>query len=80
MTTHSAFVLPDAGKVRRLTHSKNTSFARFVEVSGVFVFLLLFSSAVFAQAPAIPGVTTLRLQSDVLGEERTIVVRTPAGY
>lgn len=80
MTTHSAFVLPDAGKVLRRTHSKKKTLARFVEVLGVFVFLLLFSSAVFAQAPSIPGVTTLKLKSDVLGEERTILVRTPAGY
>ncbi len=80
MTTHSAFVLPDAGKYRGRTHSKRRTLARYLEVSGVFVFLLLFSSAAFAQAPAIPGVTTLRLKSDVLGEERTILVRTPAGY
>lgn len=80
MTNNSAFVLPDAGKFRLRPLSKRTTFARFVAFPGVFAFLLLFSSAVFAQAPAIPGVTTLRLKSDVLGEERTILVRTPAAY
>ncbi len=80
MTIHSAFVLPDGGKVRLRTHTKRTTFARFAAFPGMLVFLLLFSSAVFAQSPAIPGVTTLRLKSDVLGEERTILVRTPAGY
>ncbi|MGI8898440.1 MAG: alpha/beta hydrolase-fold protein [Pyrinomonadaceae bacterium] len=80
MTIHSACVLPDKGKERLRPHTKRTNFARFVAFPGVFVFLLLFSSAVFAQAPAIPDVTTLRLKSDVLGEERTILVRTPAGY
>ncbi|MBA3514875.1 MAG: hypothetical protein H0T77_10910 [Pyrinomonadaceae bacterium] len=80
MIINSALVLPDAGKFRLRPLSKRTTFARFVAFPGVFVFLLLFSSAVFAQAPAIPGVTTLRLKSDVLGEERTILVRTPAGY
>lgn len=46
-----------------------------------FVFLLLISaSSALAQAPAVPGVTTLRLKSDVLGEERVILVRTPPGY
>ena len=80
MTTHSAFVLQESGKTRLRTHSKRTTFARFVAVAGVFVFLLLFSAAAFAQAPAIPGVTTLRLKSEVLGEERIILVRTPSGY
>lgn len=80
MTINSAFVLPEAGSNRGRTQSKRPIMTRFIEVSGVFVFLLLFSSAVFAQAPAIPGITTLKLKSDVLGEERTILVRTPAGY
>lgn len=48
--------------------------------------LLLISAAALAQAPAqaqppaIPGVTTLRLKSTVLGEDRNILVRTPRGY
>jgi hypothetical protein len=80
MTNHAAFVFPDAGKVRLHTRPKRTSFARFVATSGVFLSLLLFTAAVFAQAPATSGVTTLKLKSDVLGEDRTILVRTPAGY
>ena len=77
MTINSAFVFPDA---RPRTRSERTIFARFAAFPLVFVVLLLSISAVFAQTPATPGVTTLRLKSDVLGEERTILVRTPAGY
>ncbi|MCM3869080.1 MAG: alpha/beta hydrolase-fold protein [Pyrinomonadaceae bacterium] len=77
MTTHSAFAFLDA---RLRSHSGRSAFARFAAFPGVFVSLLLISGAVFAQAPAIPGVTTLKLKSEVLGEERTILVRTPAGY
>jgi predicted alpha/beta superfamily hydrolase len=72
MTIHSAFAFPDARQ------SKRSNLARFVAFSVVFLFPLLSSSPVFAQA--IPGVTTLKLKSEVLGEERTILVRTPAGY
>lgn len=43
--------------------------------SAVIVFL---SSTALAQTP--PGVTSLKIKSEVLGEERTILVRTPAGY
>jgi predicted alpha/beta superfamily hydrolase len=77
MTIHSAFVFPDAGL---RSHSKRTTFARFAAFPVVSFVLMLFPSAVFAQAPAIPGVTTQRLKSEVLGEDRTILVRTPAGY
>lgn len=79
MTDYSAF-LTDAGKIRLRTYSNGTSFARFAAFPVVFLSLLLFTGAVFAQAPASPGVTTLKLKSEVLGEERTILVRTPAGY
>lgn len=47
---------------------------------GSFVFLLLFSVSAIAQGPNIPGVTSLRIKSDVLGEERLILIRTPPGY
>ena len=47
---------------------------------GAFLLLLLLSLSVFAQAPNIPGVTSLSVKSDVLGEERRILVRTPQGY
>lgn len=51
-------------------------------LSALLFVLTVSVSSVFAQAPApaIPGVTTLRLKSDVLGEERVILVRTPQGY
>ena len=42
--------------------------------------LLMLSLSVFAQAPNVPGVTSLTVKSDVLGEERRILVRTPQGY
>jgi uncharacterized protein len=80
MKNHSAFVFPDAGKGRLSSNSKRANFARVIVFPGVFLSLLLFSAAVFAQAPAVGAVTTLRLKSSVLGEERTILVRTPAGY
>ena len=44
-----------------------------------FAVLLLISSAAIAQ-PAAGTVKTLKLKSAVLGEERTVLVRTPAGY
>ena len=47
---------------------------------GAFFLLLMLSLSVFAQAPNIPGVTSLSVKSDVLGEERRILVRTPQGY
>ena len=34
----------------------------------------------FAQGPTIPGVTSLTVKSEVLGEDRRILVRTPQGY
>ncbi|HVI70904.1 MAG TPA: alpha/beta hydrolase-fold protein, partial [Pyrinomonadaceae bacterium] len=45
----------------------------------VFALLVLISSSAFAQAPP-PAFTTLKINSAVLGEERTILVRVPAGY
>lgn len=45
---------------------------------GVFVLLVLSSSAAFAQYAG--GPTKLAIKSSVLGEDRTILVRTPAGY
>jgi hypothetical protein len=40
--------------------------------------LLTISSAAFAQPAG--TVTKLVLKSDVLGEERTVLIRTPVGY
>src|SRR4030095_3547443 len=54
----------------------NSVFAR--SLGGVFAFLLLSISAM-SQAPAGTG-TKLVVKSAVLGEDRTILVRTPPGY
>ncbi|HET9789525.1 MAG TPA: hypothetical protein VFP47_20485, partial [Pyrinomonadaceae bacterium] len=80
MTIHSAFVLPHSDKSRLHTHPKRTPLAKFLALASMFGLLMLYATTVFAQRPAIPGVTTLKLKSDVLGEERTILVRTPTGY
>ncbi|HZE70329.1 MAG TPA: alpha/beta hydrolase-fold protein [Pyrinomonadaceae bacterium] len=48
-------------------------------LGGVFAFLLLLSPAVFGQAPT-GTLSKFTLKSEVLGEERTILVRTPPGY
>ena len=57
---------------------------RVLSVLGGLVLLLSLSVSAFAQAqaqaPNIPGVTSLRIKSDVLGEERLILIRTPQGY
>jgi len=46
-----------------------------------FAVLLMISSAAIAQpGPGTGTVKTIKLKSAVLGEERTILVRTPAGY
>jgi len=44
----------------------------------VFALLFLISSSAPAQVP--PGVTAFKINSAVLGEERTILVRVPFGY
>ncbi|MGI8735361.1 MAG: alpha/beta hydrolase-fold protein [Pyrinomonadaceae bacterium] len=64
---------------------KNRYILQVMSLLSGFLFLLLISAPVSAQVqavppPTIPGVTTLRLKSDVLGEERVILVRTPQGY
>src|ERR1044072_2200809 len=45
-------------------------------LAGVFALLVLVTSSALPQAPP----TTLKINSAVLGEERTILVRVPAGY
>ena len=52
---------------------------QFARPLGIFCLLFLSSMLAFAQAPS-GTVTKLQLKSTVLGEERTILVRTPAGY
>ncbi|HEU4508087.1 MAG TPA: alpha/beta hydrolase-fold protein [Pyrinomonadaceae bacterium] len=44
-----------------------------------FAFLLTMSTAAIAQ-PGTGTIKTIKLNSSVLGEERTVLVRTPAGY
>ena len=76
MRIHSAFAL----SLRNPDRLNITCAAPSLRLLGIFVFLLLFSPSTMAQAQAIPGVTTLTLKSGVLGEQRTILVRTPPGY
>jgi predicted alpha/beta superfamily hydrolase len=47
-------------------------------LASVFALLVLIASSAQAQTP--PGVTSLKINSAVLGEERTILVRVPPGY
>ena len=47
-------------------------------LAGVFALLVLVSSSASAQVP--PGATSFKINSAVLGEERTILVRVPVGY
>ncbi len=65
---------------------KNRFFFSPLRLMTSFVLALMVSATALAQAPAqaqapaIPGVTTLRIKSTVLGEDRNILVRTPRGY
>lgn len=59
-------------------HSRRNPGSR--RILALLTFLLIFSASAFAQRVQIPGVTTLTLKSEVLGEDREILVRTPAGY
>ena len=53
-------------------------FTSWKTFAGVFALLVLISASASAQVP--PGVTSLKINSAVLGEERTILVRVPPGY
>lgn len=63
---------------------KNRFFSAPLSLVTSFILALMVSATALAQTPAqppsIPGVTTLRVKSAVLGEERPILVRTPRGY
>ena len=59
---------------KELSHLKLTGWKT---LAGVFALLVIASSA-SGQTPA--GVTSLKIKSAVLGEERTILVRVPDGY
>ena len=56
----------------------HNTFISWKTLASVFALLVLIASTALAQAP--PGVTTLKVNSAVLGEERTILVRVPPGY
>lgn len=65
------------------SHQLNLSVTKKIAVSllGSLVVLVLLSSSAFAQyGTANGGPTKLKIKSAVLGEERTILIRTPAGY
>ncbi len=51
-------------------------------VLGALVLSALVSSSTFAQSGTVgaPGVTRFNIKSNVLGEERAVIVRTPTGY
>lgn len=68
MKLDPVFTLPPANWTRRLGLWTLILFA-----------LMLCSSTVFGQA-TVANVTKIALKSEVLGEERTVQVRTPAGY
>jgi predicted alpha/beta superfamily hydrolase len=70
MTTQSAFL--HSARRRNLT-------ARGLRFLAGLAFVIASSTAAFAQVPG-ATVTKLTLKSQVLGEERTILVRTPTGY
>lgn len=60
----------------------NQGFAGALSVLGAIVLLVLVSSSAFAQYGngGAAGVAKLTVKSSVLGEDRVILVRTPAGY
>jgi predicted alpha/beta superfamily hydrolase len=65
------------------SHGSQHSSSKVVRLFGAFVLLVLSSSVAFAQyggGPAYSGPAKLTIKSGVLGEDRTILVRTPAGY
>ena len=75
MTIHASSLPVVGHHQRHFIHSNTWTSYRYISLLAFACFL--FSSSTFAQGPA---VTTLKLKSEVLGEERTILVRTPAGY
>jgi len=72
----------DASRVRSKSPIR-TTLGGLLSVLGVLVLLVLVSASAFAQGygnAGAPGVAKLTLKSTVLGEDRVILVRTPAGY
>ena len=56
-----------------------TRFGNLIRLLSGFAFLLLLSTAAIAQ-PATGTIKSFGIKSDVLGEERVVLVRTPPGY
>ncbi|MGH9875385.1 MAG: alpha/beta hydrolase-fold protein [Pyrinomonadaceae bacterium] len=82
MTTRSAYdhaFVQQPGSCSNYSNPSPANRGRAAAISllGTLVFLALFSSSAFAQYG---GPTKLTIKSAVLGEERVILVRTPAGY
>ena len=59
-------------------HSASQFATMFVSLLGALVLMVLFSASAFAQYGS--GPAKLTIKSSVLGEDRTILVRTPPGY
>lgn len=80
MTTQSAFALKAAVRSMPPSGSKNSHRLGSFAFIGTFVFILLCAVPTLAQGPPTAAVTRLQIKSAVLGEDRVVVVRTPAGY
>ena len=81
MKIHSVFALTTGNQDGLLfANSSQLTLFRTITLIGVLSFLLLFSLPALGQAQLGGGVTKLTIKSDVLGEDRAILVRTPAGY
>jgi predicted alpha/beta superfamily hydrolase len=65
---------------QRVTSKRSRSTFAIVSLVAMVSLLLVAYSSALAQAPAAGTVTKMMLKSDVLGEERTIWIRTPVGY
>lgn len=69
-------------KINSVCAARSTFASRWTSLgllAVALVFISIATSSVFGQAP-VSSVTKVTLKSEVLGEERTVLVRTPAGY
>jgi uncharacterized protein len=62
------------------TELKSMRMSRAIAWLPAILTMLVFTMQAFGQAAPLPEVTTLTIKSNVLGEERVILVRTPQGY
>lgn len=72
-----------SGSFRAHLHLNHTQLGSAFGMLGAIILLVLVSSSAFAQSyenAGAPGIAKLTLKSSVLGEDRVILVRTPAGY